>query len=219
MKSSLSQSVVCCRSDERPNKDQSIPRMNHQPQVAIMFRPACGRLLWVGVGVSAALAFSNALAQSQGDVIQRLQAERAHLQQKLDKLDKNSQTILTLQDEKVHLPYAADANKGADDAYAASTAKEIDQKIEKLKRENELLRRELNAGLGYVVSLAITSTMMIQDGEGPLASRDKRAAGTCPESIARPAGPGRPIVAPFSPPPGRTPTPPAVRVQSGGAGT
>jgi hypothetical protein len=184
-----------------------------------MFRPACGRLLWVTVGVSAALAFSNALAQSQDEVIQRLQSEGAHLQQKLDKLDKNSQTMLTLQDEKVHLPYAADVNKGADYAYAASTAKAIDQKIEKLRRENELLRKEVNAGLVYVVSLAISSTMMIQDGESPLASRDKRAAGTCPESIARPTSPGRPIVAPFSSPPGRNPTPPAARVQSGGAGS
>jgi len=181
-----------------------------------MFRSACGRLLWVVVGVSAALAFGNALAQAQGEVIQRLQSEGAHLQQKLDKLDKNSQTILTLQDEKVH---AADVNKGAEHAYAASTAKEIDQKIEKLKRENQLLRKEVNAGLDHVVSLAISSTMMVQDLDSPFASRDKRAAGTCPESIARPAGPGRPIVAPFSPPPGRTPTPPAVRVQSGGAGT
>jgi hypothetical protein len=188
--------------------------MNHQPQVAIMFRPACGRLLWVAVGVSGALAFSNALAQSHGEVIERLQSEGAHLQEKLDKLDKNSQTILTLQDEKVHLPYAADVNKGGDHAYAASTAREIDQKIEKLKRENELLRKQVSAGLVYVVSLAISSTMMIQGVEGPFASRDKAAAGTCPESIARPTGPGRPIVAPFSPPPGRT-----TRVQSGGAGT
>ena len=184
-----------------------------------MFRSACGRLLWVVVGVSAALAFGNALAQAQGEVIQRLQSEGAHLQQKLDKLDKNSQTILTLQDEKVHLPYAADVNSGADHGYAASTTKEIDQKIEKLKRENQLLRKEVNAGLDHVVSLAISSTMMVQDLDSPFASRDKRAAGTCPESVARPAGPGRPIVAPFSPPPGRTPTPPAVRVQSGGAGT
>lgn len=183
-----------------------------------MFRPACGRLLWVAVGVSASLAFSNALAQSHGEVIQRLQSEGAHLREKLDKLDKNSQTILTLQDEKVHLPNAADVNKGAESAYAASTAKEIDQKIEKLKRENGLLRKEVNAGLTYVVSLAVSSTMMIQDVEDAFASRGLRAAGTCPESIAKPAGPGRTIVAPFSPPPGRTPTPPAARIQSGGAG-
>ncbi len=184
-----------------------------------MFRPACGRLLWVAVGVSAALAFSNALAQSQGDVIQRLQSEGAYLKEKLDKLDKNTQTILTLQDVKVRLPYAADVNKGADYAYAGSAAKEIDQKIEKLKRENELLRKEVNAGLAYVVSLASSSTMMIRDLDNPFAYRDKRAAGTCPESLARPAGPGRPIVAPFSPPPSRTPTPPTARVQSGGSGT
>ncbi len=177
-----------------------------------MIKPACGRPLWVAVGVSAALAFSNARAQSQGEVIQRLQSEGAHLQEKLNKLDKISQSILTLQDEKVHLPYAADVIKGAEHAYAASTAREIDQQIEKLKRENELLRKEVNAGLVYVVSLAISSTMVSHDVESLLASRDKRAAGTCPESIARPTGPARPIVAPFSTPPGRTPTPPTARV-------
>ena|ERR1700752_3251902 len=184
-----------------------------------MFRPACGRLLRVAVGVSGAFAFSNALAQSQGDVIQRLQSEEAQLQQKLDKLDKNSQAMLTLQDERVRLPYATDVNRGGDHAYAASTAKDIDQKIEKLKRENALLRKELNAGLVHVVSLAIGSTMMVQDVENPLTSRDKGAAGTCPESVARPASPSRSIVAPFAPPPGRTLTPAAARVQSGGAGS
>ncbi len=203
----------------RPKQDKLIPRINHQPRVAIMFRPACERLLWVAVAVSVSLAFSNALAQSHGEVISRLQSEGAHLRQKLDKLDENSQTILTLQDEKARLPHAEDMNKGADNADAASTAKEIDQQIEKLKRENGLLRKEVNAGLSYVVSLAISGTRMIQDVEDALAFRDKRAAVTCPESIAKSAGPAHSIVAPFSPPPRRTPTPPTAQAQSAGAGT
>jgi hypothetical protein len=183
-----------------------------------MFKPACGRVLWVAVGVSVPLAFSDALAQSHGEVIQRLQSEGAHLREKLDELDRNSQTILTLQDEKVHLPNPAEVSNGAQSAYGAATASEIDRKIEKLKRENGLLRREVNAGLAYVVSLAVSSTIMLQDAEDAFASRERRPAGTCPDSGARPAGPGRTIVAPFSPPPGRTPTPPAARIQSGGAG-
>jgi hypothetical protein len=178
-----------------------------------MFRKACGRLLWVAVGVSAPLAFSNALAQAPAAMIQQLQSEAAGLRAKLDKLDMNSESILTLQDEKVHLSYAPDMNQGAESGYPAGKAKEIDQEIDKLRRENGLLRKQVNTGLAYIVSLATSSTMMAQELENSVVSPDKRAIGTCPESIARPAAPGR-IVAPFSPPRG-APTPPTARIQSG----
>lgn len=180
-----------------------------------MFSKACGRLLWVAVGVCASLAFSNALAQSSAETIHQLQSEAAGLRAKLDKLDTNSESILTLQGEKVRLSYAPDANQGAESGYPAGKAKEIDQQIDKLKRENGLLRKQVNAGLAYLVSLATSSTMMAQDLENTVASRDKRVTGTCPESVARPAAPGR-VVAPFSPPRG-APTPPTARIQ-GGAG-
>lgn len=173
-----------------------------------MFKPACGRLLWVAVGLSASLAANNALAQSHAEVIQRLQSEGAHLREKLDRLDRNSQTILTLEDQKVHLAYAADMNKGA----------QIDQEIERLTHENGLLRKEVNAGLAYVVSLAITGTRTIQSVEDVIASEDRRITGTCPESITKPANSGRTVVAPFSPPRHETPTPSTAQIQSGGVG-
>ena len=183
-----------------------------------MFRPARARLLCVAVGVYISFAFGNALAQSHAEVIQQLQSEGTNLREKLDKLDKNSQTILTLQDEKAHLPYAEDVNKGADHAYANSTAKKIDEEIEKLKRENGLLRKEVNAGLAYVVSLAI-STIAIQEVEDSAASQDKRAAAASSGSIVRSAAPGHTVVAPMTAPSRPTPIPPGVRAQTAGAGT
>lgn len=172
-----------------------------------MFKPACGRVLWVAVGVSATAAFTNAPAQSRDEVIQQLQTEEAHLRDKLDRLDKNSQTILTLQDQRLHLAYGADMNKGV----------AIDQQIERLLRENGLLRKEVHAGLSNVVSLAISGTMTIRNVEDIVASQEKRAAGTCPGSFAKPAGSGPTLVAPFSPP-RRAPTPATAQIQGGSAG-
>lgn len=181
-----------------------------------MITPACGRLLFVALAVSVSLGSSDALAQSYADVIQRLESEGAHLREKLDKLDTNAQTILTLQVDKDRLAYAEDANRAPEYLPSSARLKEIDQQIEKLKRENQLLRKDVNARLAYVVSLAVSSTAMIHDAEkDPFAYRDKRAEGTCLDSGK---SAGRTIVAPFSPPPRRSPSPPSAQIQSGGAG-
>lgn len=182
--------------------------------MATMFTPACGRLICVALAVAVSLGSSDALAQSYAEVIQRLESEGAHLREKLDKLDTNTQTIFTLQVDKDRLSYGGDANRAADDAASTARLKEIDLKIEKLKRENQLLRKDVNARLAYVVSLAVSSTGM--GAEAALASRDKGAGVACPESVGKSAG--RTIVAPFSPPPRRSPSPPAAQIQSSGGG-